>query len=308
MRHSLRKSKAYLKDVRIISVIYVSQLKGEKMTNCVIIDVEKPIRCRECGEIIRWERSRTNRTVVCGYVMSIRSLIDCGEEVENGSESKILSDNDVQKLTRLLGDKSIPKHSGEERLSLSFSEYKYHSVLKTRAFWALLRAISVFIAYVLATVCSMISIGRTLHDEATVLMLKSLLTLPNLSLAFIIALVLGSLTLIPKRKKQRLDLSLVTDHMDECQHCGNKQCEMLKSFKAFKDNKAELSGEDLDFFCDWFMKYNKYDDAENVSHIVEKIRSIQYFAELGNTPILVEIGNEICTEKRRRNILIYDKV
>lgn len=45
---------------------------------------------------------------------------------------------------------------------------------------------------------------------------------------------------------------------------------MLKSFKAFKDNKAELSGEDLDFFCDWFMKYNKYDDAENVSHIVEK--------------------------------------
>ena len=71
------------------------------MTNCVIIDVEKPIRCRECGEIIRWERSRTNRTVVCGYVMSIRSLIDCGEEVENGSESKILSDNDVQKLTRL---------------------------------------------------------------------------------------------------------------------------------------------------------------------------------------------------------------
>lgn len=55
------------------------------MTNCVIIDVEKPIRCRECGEIIRWERSRTNRTVVCGYVMSIRSLIDCGEEVENGS-------------------------------------------------------------------------------------------------------------------------------------------------------------------------------------------------------------------------------
>ena len=70
------------------------------MTNCVIIDVEKPIRCRECGEIIRWERSRTNRTVVCGYVMSIRSLIDCGEEVENGSESKILSDNDVQKLTR----------------------------------------------------------------------------------------------------------------------------------------------------------------------------------------------------------------
>lgn len=265
MCHSLRKSKAYLKDVRIISVIYVSQLKGEKMTNCVIIDVEKPIRCRECGEIIRWERSRTNRTVVCGYVMSIRSLIDCGEEVENGSESKILSDNDVQKLTRLLGDKSIPKHSGEERLSLSFSEYKYHSVLKTRAFWALLRAISVFIAYVLATVCSMISIGRTLHDEATVLMLKSLLTLPNLSLAFIIALVLGLLTLIPKRKKQRLDLSLEIDHMDECQHCGNKQneklniprlaletdsrlCEMLKSFKAFKDNKAELSGEDLDFF------------------------------------------------------------
>ena len=83
---------------------------------------------------------------------------------------------------------------------------------------------------------------------------------------------------------------------------------MLKSFKAFKDNKAELSGEDLDFFCDWFMKYNKYDDAENVSHIVEKIRSIQYFAELGNTPILVEIGNEICTEKRIRNILIDDKV
>lgn len=295
------------------------------MTNCVIIDVEKPIRCRECGEIIRWERSRTNRTVVCGYVMSIRSLIDCGEEVENGSESKILSDNDVQKLTRLLGDKSIPKHSGEERLSLSFSEYKYHSVLKTRAFWALLRTISVFIGYVLAVVFSMITIGRTLHDEATVLKLKSLLTLPNLSLAFIIALVLGLLTLIPKRKKQRLDLSLEIDHMDECQHCGNKQneklniprlaletdsrlCEMLKSFKAFKDNKAELSGEDLDFFCDWFMKYNKYDDAENVSHIVGKIRSIQYFAELGNTPILVEIGNEICTEKRRRNILIYDKV
>ena len=53
--------------------------------------------------------------------------------------------------------------------------------------------------------------------------------------------------------------------MDECQHCGNKQneklniprlaletdsrlCEMLKSFKAFKDNKAELSGEDFRFF------------------------------------------------------------
>lgn len=88
MHHSLRKSKAYLKDVRIISVIYVSQLKGEKMTNCVIIDVEKPIRCRECGEIIRWERSRTNRTVVCGYVMSIRSLIDCGEEVEMGRKAK----------------------------------------------------------------------------------------------------------------------------------------------------------------------------------------------------------------------------
>ena len=58
------------------------------MTNCVIIDVEKPIRCRECGEIIRWERSRTNRTVVCGYVMSIRSLIDCGEEVEMGRKAK----------------------------------------------------------------------------------------------------------------------------------------------------------------------------------------------------------------------------
>ena len=83
MHHSLRKSKAYLKDVRIISVIYVSQLKGEKMTNCVIIDVEKPIRCRECGEIYTFGNvSRTNRTVVCGYVMSIRSLIDCGEEVE----------------------------------------------------------------------------------------------------------------------------------------------------------------------------------------------------------------------------------
>ena len=293
MRHSLRKSKAYLKDVRIISVIYVSQLKGEKMTNCVIIDVEKPIRCRECGEIIRWERSRTNRTVVCGYVMSIRSLIDCGEEVENGSESKILSDNDVQKLTRLLGDKSIPKHSGEERLSLSFSEYKYHSVLKTRAFWALLRAISVFIAYVLATVCSMISIGRTLHDEATVLMLKSLLTLPNLSLAFIIALVLGSLTLIPKRKKQRLDLSLVTDHMDECQHCGNTQgeksnirmvsletdsrvCEQLRNLKAFKNNKAEFEAEELEYLSDWFIKYNQL-RCESCGEILawERVKSYQ---------------------------------
>jgi len=73
------------------------------MTNCVIIDVEKPIRCRECGEIIRWERSRTNRTIVCGYIISIRSLIDCDEEVKNGSGSIILSDNDVQRLTRLLG-------------------------------------------------------------------------------------------------------------------------------------------------------------------------------------------------------------
>lgn len=104
------------------------------MTNCVIIDVEKPIRCRECGEIIRWERSRTNRTVVCGYVMSIRSLIDCGEEVENGSESKILSDNDVQKLTRLLGDKSIPKHSGEERLSLSFFRVQVSLSFENKSF------------------------------------------------------------------------------------------------------------------------------------------------------------------------------
>ena len=42
--------------------------------------------------------------------------------------------------------------------------------------------------------------------------------------------------------------------------------------------------------------------------MAQDIGRLEGIAEYNRIPILVEIGNEICTEKRRRNILIYDKV